>query len=213
MLVTSPSTARSAATSRSASAPATPASTAANQFSANRAFIQLAGFTFGLSQSFYDFYSVPATAYWGSYPASDTGDPGWMCQAYTAQFGNGLSATISAEQRRMTQIISSEPAGLLDRWWAVPRWCLVAPHVAVTGGWAARAAVSHRCGSLRRLPGAGYRRQPARRPGLGFCPDHGRSASGQWLPTTAESATSGTVAGLRPSVRASGASLSAPASS
>ena len=36
--------------------------TAANQFSANRAFIQLAGFTFGISQSFYDFYSVPATA-------------------------------------------------------------------------------------------------------------------------------------------------------
>ena len=52
--------------------------TAANQFSANRAFIQWAGFTFGLAQSFYDFYSVPATSYWGSFPASDTGDPGWM---------------------------------------------------------------------------------------------------------------------------------------
>ncbi|HEX3633933.1 MAG TPA: porin, partial [Paraburkholderia sp.] len=32
----------------------------ANQFSANRAFIQWAGFTFGLAQSFFDFYSVPA---------------------------------------------------------------------------------------------------------------------------------------------------------
>ena len=81
--------------------------TAANQFSANRAFVQLAGFTFGISQSFFDFYSVPATALWGSYPASDTGDPGWMVMGYTAQFGGGLSASIAAEERRMTQIINS----------------------------------------------------------------------------------------------------------
>jgi hypothetical protein len=73
-------------------------------FSANRAFIQWAGFTFGRSQSFFDFYSTPATSYWGSLPASDTGDPGWDVAAYTAQFGNGLSATISAENRRNTFI-------------------------------------------------------------------------------------------------------------
>jgi len=85
--------------------------TAANQFSANRAFIQWAGFTFGLAQSFYDFYSVPATSYWGSFPASDTGDPGWFVMGYTAQFGNGLSATISAEERRMTQILNITTAG------------------------------------------------------------------------------------------------------
>ncbi len=77
---------------------------ASNTFSANRAFIQWAGFTFGLAQSFYDFYSVPATSYWGSFPASDTGDPGWMVLGYTAQFGNGLSATLAAEMRRMTSI-------------------------------------------------------------------------------------------------------------
>ena len=76
---------------------------ASNTFSANRAFIQWAGFTFGLAQSFYDFYSVPATSYWGSFPASDTGDPGWMVLGYTAQFGNGFSATLAAEMRRMTQ--------------------------------------------------------------------------------------------------------------
>ena len=80
---------------------------AGNTFSANRAFIQWAGFTFGLAQSFYDFYSTPATSYWGSFPSSDTGDGGWMVAGYTAQFGNGLSATISAEMRRMTQIASS----------------------------------------------------------------------------------------------------------
>ena len=47
-------------------------------FSANRAFIQFAGFTFGVTQSFYDFYSQSATAFWGGMinPASDTGDGG-----------------------------------------------------------------------------------------------------------------------------------------
>jgi hypothetical protein len=79
--------------------------TAANTFSANRAFIQWAGFTFGRAQSFFDFYSVPATSYWGIFPASDTGDPGWLVFGYTAQFGNGFSATISAEERRITQIL------------------------------------------------------------------------------------------------------------
>ncbi|HWM80636.1 MAG TPA: porin [Pseudolabrys sp.] len=81
------------------------ANTAANTFSANRAFIQWAGFTFGRASSFFDFYNVPATSYWGAFPASDTGDPGWMVAAYTAQFGGGFSATVSAEQRRMTTIL------------------------------------------------------------------------------------------------------------
>jgi hypothetical protein len=85
--------------------------TGANTFSANRAFIQWAGFTFGRAQSFFDFYSVPATSYWGAFPASDTGDPGWFVMAYTAQFGNGFSATISAEERRMTQIIGFDGEG------------------------------------------------------------------------------------------------------
>ena len=78
--------------------------TGAASFNANRAFIQWAGFTFGLAQSFFDFYSTPATAYWGQYPGSDTGDGGWMVLGYTAQFGNGFSATIAAEMRRMTTI-------------------------------------------------------------------------------------------------------------
>lgn len=85
--------------------------TAANQFSANRAFVQWAGMTAGLSQSFYDFYSVPAMQYRGGYlPASDTGDGGWFVWAYTAQFGGGFSGTISAEARRTTQIIDGNCA-------------------------------------------------------------------------------------------------------
>ncbi len=81
--------------------------TAANTFSANRAFVQFAGITAGLSQSFYDYYSVPATSYWGAFPASDTGDPGWFVFGYTAQLGNGMSATLSMEARRTTQIIDA----------------------------------------------------------------------------------------------------------
>jgi hypothetical protein len=77
---------------------------ASNNFSANRAFIQWAGFTFGRAQSFFDFYSNPATSYWGAFPGSDTGDGGWFVMGYTAQFGNGFSATLAAEAPRKTQV-------------------------------------------------------------------------------------------------------------
>src|SRR5580698_7303813 len=80
--------------------------------SANRAFVQWAGMTAGLSQSFFDFYSVPAVQYRGGYlPASDTGDGGWFVWAYTAQFGGGFSGTISSEARRTTQIIDADCGG------------------------------------------------------------------------------------------------------
>jgi Porin subfamily len=77
-------------------------------FSANRAFIQFAGFTFGLSQSYYDFFPTPALSYFGGsiYPSSDTGDAGRAVTAYTAQFGNGLSGTISLEAQRNTAVFS-----------------------------------------------------------------------------------------------------------
>jgi hypothetical protein len=71
----------------------------------NRAFLQWAGITAGITQSFYDFYSSAAVGYRAYFPTSDTGDAGWWVWAYTAQLGNGLSASISAEQRRMSQII------------------------------------------------------------------------------------------------------------
>jgi porin-like protein len=76
-------------------------------FSANRAFIQFAGFTFGLSQSFFDIYSGPATSFFGGSiePSSDTGDAGKVVTAYTAQFGNGLSASLSLEGQRNTDVV------------------------------------------------------------------------------------------------------------
>jgi hypothetical protein len=71
-------------------------------FSANRAFIQFAGFTFGISQSFFDFYSGPATSFFGANinPSEDSGDAGKAVTAYTAQFGNGMSASLSIEGQR-----------------------------------------------------------------------------------------------------------------
>jgi hypothetical protein len=59
-------------------------------------FIQFAGFTFGKTASFFDFDTNPytnATVWWGSAQAGN----GQNVFAYTAQFGNGFSASLSAE--------------------------------------------------------------------------------------------------------------------
>ena len=72
----------------------------------NRWFIQWAGFTIGHSTSFFDFYSIGANQYGFVSAGSDTGDGGWTVFAYTANFGNGLSASISAESQRDTSIIN-----------------------------------------------------------------------------------------------------------
>ncbi|RAI45449.1 porin [Rhodoplanes roseus] len=72
---------------------------------ATRGFIQFAGFTFGKAQSFYDLYSNPAVSYF-AFASSDTGDAGTNLAAYTAQLGNGVSATISAETPRRVGIFN-----------------------------------------------------------------------------------------------------------
>jgi hypothetical protein len=81
---------------------------------ATRAFIQIAGFTFGKATSFFDFASTAAVAYnAGHLYTPDTGDAGHIVAAYTAQFGNGLSATVSVEQdrRRAFDYLGSALAG------------------------------------------------------------------------------------------------------
>ena len=62
-----------------------------------RTFIQFAGFTFGRSQSYFDFYAnaMYYTGYIGG--PSSTGAAGQNVLAYTATFGNGFTATISIE--------------------------------------------------------------------------------------------------------------------
>jgi Porin subfamily len=74
---------------------------------ANRWFIQWAGFTIGHSTSFFDFYSIGANEYGFVTASSDTGDGGWDVFAYTANFGNGLSATLSAESQRREQLVNT----------------------------------------------------------------------------------------------------------
>jgi hypothetical protein len=77
----------------------------------NRGFIQFAGFTFGKTQSYFDLYSAPAVSYFG-YFSEDTGDGGKMVAAYTAQFGGGFSATISAEDPRRAEILNTNAGGI-----------------------------------------------------------------------------------------------------
>jgi hypothetical protein len=72
-------------------------STSGTEFNANRAFMQIAGFTVGLASSYFDHYSAAAVAYLVDI-SSDTGDPGRKVFAYTAQLGNGVSASLSAEE-------------------------------------------------------------------------------------------------------------------
>jgi len=74
--------------------------------SMNRAFIQFAGFTVGTASSFYDYFQGAATSYLQAW-TSDTGDGGWKVVGYTHQFGNGLSATIAAEEPRRTSVVNT----------------------------------------------------------------------------------------------------------
>jgi len=112
------------------------------QFSANRAYVQWAGFTAGLAVSFFDFYPSSALLYRaGNLPTESTGDGGWWIWGYTAQLGGGVSATISAEERRMSQIVfaSAGAAGGTLGGPAAPGVAATIPNGAATGagygGW------------------------------------------------------------------------------
>ena len=63
----------------------------------DRAFIQFAGFTVGKTVSFFDGFSTSIYNYNNPRTMADTGPNGITVWAYTAQFGNGISATLSAE--------------------------------------------------------------------------------------------------------------------
>ena len=150
-------------------------------FSSNRAFIQFAGFTFGMTQSFYDFYSQSATSFFGGMinPASDTGDAGeFVFGAYTAQFGNGLSATLALENPRTTAVLNGGRTTMF----------VVPPH---DGSASSAGNLGMRLPVGGSEPVAGYRGQPASRPDLGLCPGHGRDPQRPPPPTTASSDTSG----------------------
>jgi hypothetical protein len=64
----------------------------------DRAFLQFAGFTVGRSQSFFDLVTYGgAYSYHNVRVSGDTGASGQNLWAYTAQFGNGFSGTLSLE--------------------------------------------------------------------------------------------------------------------
>src|SRR5262245_56245256 len=64
----------------------------------DRAFIQFAGFTVGRAQSFFDVWTHGgAYNYNNVRTQGDTGASGQNLWAYTAQFGNGLSGSVSLE--------------------------------------------------------------------------------------------------------------------
>src|SRR5262245_28315319 len=90
----------------------TPADGTAGSVFWDRAFIQWAGFTVGKAQSFFDIVTYGgAYSYHNVRTVSDTGASGWNIWAYTAQFGNGYSATLSVEDaNRFRSVVDTSVA-------------------------------------------------------------------------------------------------------
>ena len=85
------------------------------------AFIQFAGFTAGKTGSFFDFDGQPysnQSNFWGS----NNGGNGVELFAYTAQFGNGLSASIAAENAEGHSMGITNGAAVLGAVAAAPPW-------------------------------------------------------------------------------------------
>ena len=88
-----------------------------NEIYAPRAFIQWAGFTAGRAESFFDFYVTPAYSNTTNVLGSDTGGSGDTVFAYTAQMGNGFSATLSAEDTSTRRTTINGAGGYAGTQW------------------------------------------------------------------------------------------------
>lgn len=79
----------------------------------DKAFIQFAGITAGVAQSFFDFYASAAN--FASAPGTSMGSDNGSTQlmAYTATFGSGFTGTIAIEDRNQRNVAASyyEAAG------------------------------------------------------------------------------------------------------
>ncbi len=77
------------------------------------AFIQFAGFTVGIAPSFYDFMSYAPYHYGNPRVGSNLGAAGQPVFGYTAQLGNGLSASLAVEDvnSRRNSVIDGTAAG------------------------------------------------------------------------------------------------------
>jgi len=76
----------------------------------SRAFIQFAGFTFGNSASFFNFYQGDVQFVASNGAAMDPSRNSSNLIAYTASFGSGFSATISIEDPQFRRLGSIPPA-------------------------------------------------------------------------------------------------------
>lgn len=76
----------------------------------SRAFIQFAGFTFGNSASFFNFYQGDVQFVASAGAAMDPSRNSSNLIAYTASFGSGFSATISIEDPQFRRLGSIPPA-------------------------------------------------------------------------------------------------------
>lgn len=81
-----------------------------NELEVWNAYIQFNGFTFGHAQSFFDFYANANVL--GTDPATIGDDTRLNLIAYTAEFGQGFSATFSVEDAsdRQSGIIAANPS-------------------------------------------------------------------------------------------------------
>jgi len=77
-----------------------------------RGFIQWAGFTFGQASSFFDFHNIGAYQY-TAHLRADSADNGQRLIAYTANFGGGVSASISLEEPRRATLYNTTPAATI----------------------------------------------------------------------------------------------------
>jgi Porin subfamily len=105
---------------------------------ANAAFIQWAGFTAGKTGSFFDFDGQPysnQSNVWGS----NQGGNGIPVFAYTAQFGNGFSASVSVENPQSRQssiyLTSNNKGGPYGNGYAAQAWPDVVGNLRIDQAW------------------------------------------------------------------------------
>ena len=102
-----------------------------------RGFVQLGGWTWGKAQSFYDFWNTPVytntTNVWGA----DSGGSGDTVAAYTAQLGNGLSATLSLEDPLYRRVGITGPGVANPGYAAGPQYPDLVGNLNVTQAWGA----------------------------------------------------------------------------
>ena len=111
-----------------------------NSLNIYRGFIQWAGFTAGRSKSFFDVFDTPVYSNTTNIWTSDTGGTGINLLGYTAQFGNGFSATIALEDGAGRRISGgganfNPNAGIANTTYAGPSWPDAVANLRIDQSW------------------------------------------------------------------------------